>query len=104
LRQARIIKSDIKINVPIKEQHYPTTTSLELSSCLAYIPETLWSGAMFVCKSSQVKVASIGQAIVQAVRPGAGLAPLEVGLSVHKYHSSFLVSTLYQMGVSFLLQ
>jgi hypothetical protein len=61
--------------------------------------------AMFVGKGSQVKVTSIGQAIVQAVHPGAVLAPLQVGLSVqmhHLYHSRFLVGTLYQMGVLFL--
>ena len=57
--------------------------------------------ALFVGKDTQRKVASIGHAIIQAVRPRAVLAPLQIGLSVQMHHlnrSRFLVDTLCQMG------
>nr|XP_055038535.1 uncharacterized protein LOC129426304 [Misgurnus anguillicaudatus] len=47
------------------------------------------------------KVAGIGQAIVQAARPRAVVAPLQLGLAVqahHMYRSQFLVDTLHGMG------
>ena len=46
------------------------------------------------------KIAGIGQAIVQAARPRAVVAPLQLGLAVqahHMYRSQFLV-TLHGMG------
>ena len=57
--------------------------------------------SLFVGKNTQRKIAGIGQAIVQAVRPRAVIAPLQVGLAVqmhHLYRSKFIVDTLYQMG------
>ena len=47
------------------------------------------------------KIASIGNAIMQAVRPHVLLAPLQIGLAVqlhHHYASRFLVDTLHQHG------
>ena len=38
---ARLIKSDIKINLPSKTNEYPSTDALRLDSALAYIPATL---------------------------------------------------------------
>ena len=48
-----------------------------------------------------VKVASIGQAMMRATRPGVLLAPLQFGLGIQLYHhfaSQFLVDTLHQHG------
>ena len=100
---ARLIKSDIKTNVPTVKDQYPTTEELKLQAALDYIPESLRSvlTALFVGKDTQKKVASIGHAIIQAVRPRAVLAPLQIGLSVQMHHlnrSRFLVDTLCQMG------
>ena len=86
----------------VKDQ-YPTTEELKLQAALDYIPESLRSvlTALFVGKDTQKKVASIGHAIIQAVRPRAVLAPLQIGLSVQMHHlnrSRFLVDTLCQMG------
>ena len=58
---------------------------------------------LFVGKETNRKVAAIGQAIVQAVRPRAVVAPLQLGLAVqvhHLYRSWFLVDTLHGMGFS----
>ena len=49
------------------------------------------------------KVAGIGQAIVQAVRPKAVIAPLQLGLAVqmnHMYRSRFLIDSLSTLGFS----
>ena len=48
-------------------------------------------------------MASIGQSIIQAVRPRAVVAPLQIGLAAqlhHLYRSRFLVDTLFAMGFS----
>ena len=100
---ARLIKSDIKTNVPTVKDQYPTTEERKLQAALDYIPESLRSvlTALFVGKDTQKKVASIGHAIIQAVRPRTVLAPLQIGLSVQMHHlnrSRFLVDTLCQMG------
>ena len=58
---------------------------------------------LFVGKDTRRKQASIGQAMIQAVRPWAVLAPLQVGLAVqmhHHFRSRFLIDNLYAMGFS----
>ena len=52
-------------------------------------------------KYVQTKLASIGQAIMQAARPRVLLAPLQIGLGVqlhHHYASWFSINTLYKHG------
>ena len=52
-------------------------------------------------KDTRRKVASIGQSIIQAVRPRAVLAPLQIGLAVqthYLYCSKFIIDTLCEMG------
>ena len=52
-------------------------------------------------KTIDVLVASIGQAIIQAVRPRAVIVPLQIGLGMHTHHlyrSKFIVDTLCEMG------
>lgn len=49
----------------------------------------------------QTKIASIGQAIMQAARPRVLLAPLQVGLGVQLHHhfaSHFLIDSLHNYG------
>ena len=56
---------------------------------------------LIVTKDSDLKVASLGQAILQAARPRTILAPLQVGLGVQIHHSTgkrFLVDTLNRLG------
>ncbi|KAG7178151.1 hypothetical protein Hamer_G003931 [Homarus americanus] len=102
---ARLIKSDIKSNVPSLTDQYPSAKSLKLDSALSFVPDTLQMllNGLFVGKETRRKVAGIGHAIVQAVRPRAVVAPLQDGLAVqvhHMYRSQFLVDTLHEMRFS----
>jgi hypothetical protein len=61
---------------------------------------------MFVGASTSLQVASIGQAIMQRVRPKAIIAPLKLGLAVQMHHhfaSKFLIETLNAMVTDFVL-
>ena len=85
---ARLIKSDIKSNVQSITDHYPSTKSLELDSALSFVPETLRTllNGLFVGEETSRKIAGLGQAIVQAARPRAVVAPLQLGLAVQAHH------------------
>jgi len=81
---------------------YPSSQDLQLDSALAFIPTSLLTAldTLFAGKDTRRKVTAVGQAIIQAVRPRAVLAPLQVGLAVqthHLYRSKFLVDTLHEM-------
>ena len=100
---AKLIRSDIKANVPTASDEYPSIEMLTLESALDYIPKTLHTllDMIFVGEKKPRKVASIGQAIIQAARPRSVLAPLQVGLGIqthHLYRSRFIVDTLSAMG------
>ncbi|CAM1332427.1 Uncharacterised protein r2_g4157 [Pycnogonum litorale] len=100
---SRLIKSDVKTNVESVTDQYPSTDSLKLTAALDYLPETLrlLLSNLFVGKDTNRKVASIGQAIVQAIRPRAVVAPVQLGLAVqghHMYRSRFLIDSLHEMG------
>ena len=56
---------------------------------------------MFAGKDVDVKLASIGQAIIQAARPRVLMAPLQIGLGVqmhHHFQSKFLIESLNSHG------
>lgn len=76
---ARLIKSDIKSNVPSL-----STKSLKLDSALSFVPDTLRISlnSLFVGKKTKGKVAAIGHAIVQAVQPRVIVAPLQIDFAV----------------------
>ena len=100
---ARLIKSDIKTTIPSVTDHYPDSDTLKLDSALHYIPDTLRAllDTLFVGTDTRRKVAGIGHAIAQAVRPRAIQVPLQIGLAAqmqHIYRSKFLVDTLSEMG------
>ena len=100
---ARLIRSDIKTNVPSTSDEYPSIEMLKLDSALNYIPGTLHTllDLLLVGQNKPRKVASIGQALIQAARPRAVLAPLQVGLGVQAHHlhrSKLIVETLSAMG------
>ena len=100
---AKLIKSDIK-TISSSKMMYPTPE--EISSEYAnfqYLPESLRVALriIFSEKNAEVKIASIGQAIIQAARPRILIAPLQIGLGVQLHHhfaSKLLIDTLYSMG------
>ena len=56
---------------------------------------------IFVGKDISLKLASIGQAIIQAARPKVLIAPLQLGLGVQMHHhfaSKFLIASLCSHG------
>ena len=100
---ARLIKSDIKIFVTSDIETYPQTADLKTVNAILYLPTSLrvLLESLFVGKYTTRRKATIGQAIIQDVRPRAVIAPLQLGLAVqthHLYRSRFLVETLPAMG------
>ena len=85
---------------------YPTKD--EVSSQLNninFVPENLrlFLRSVIGIKEDNLKIASIGQSIVQVTRPKSILAPLQIGFGIqchHHYASKFLLDTLYRLGFS----
>lgn len=97
---AKFIASDVK-SMEIPNDSYPDTC--DIARAVSYIPKTLQVllRTMFVGKGIDAKLASIGQAIMQAIRPRAILAPLQIGLGIQMHHhfaSRCLVDTLHGHG------
>ena len=97
---AKLIKDYIKA---VKTSHcnYPGIDELGSKESINFLPTSLRVQLkdLFVGKDVQTKIASIGQAIMQAARPRVLLAPLQVGLGVqlhHHYSSRFLIETLHK--------
>ena len=102
---AKMIESDIR-SILNQSNDYPSVDLIANKEAnLDYIPNTLrlLLQIMFSGKSKEVKVASIGQAIMQGVRPRALLTPLQLGLGVQMHHhfaSRFLIDSLNELGFS----
>ena len=72
--------------------------------CFNFVPDSLklLLEGILVGKDVSLKLASIGQAIMQAARPRVLFAPLQVGLSIQLHHhfaSRFLIDSLCRHGV-----
>lgn len=98
---AKLIKNDIK-SIPTSSDSYPTITT-DAQSHVRYLPASLSTFFSLLTseKNNALKVASIGQAIVQTARPRVVISPLQIGLAVqlhHNFASSFLIDTLHYHG------
>ena len=76
---------------------------MSIESNLDYIPDCLklLLRTLFIEANADMKIASIGQAVIQASRPRVLITPLQIGLGVQMHHhfsSKFLVDTLYRLG------
>ena len=85
------------------KNQYPSSEDLKLDSALSFILTSLRTAleTLFIGKDARHKVVAVGHAIIQAVRPRAVIALLQVGLAVqihHLYRSKFIVDTLHEMG------
>ena len=102
----RIIETAAKLirikNIDVSSDVYPTSAVMsDVEEALKFIPDLLKSflELLFVEKDIKLKLASMGQAIVQAVRQRVILAPLQLGLGVHHHFSSkFLIDSLNSRG------
>ena len=102
---ANLLKSEMK-SVETNRDAYPSSSNMSsLQYNLEYIPESLriLLKLLFAEKKADLKIASIGQAIMQATRPRALISPLQLGLGVQMHHgfaSRYLVETLHSLGFS----
>ncbi|XP_060603948.1 uncharacterized protein LOC132756825 [Ruditapes philippinarum] len=101
---AKLIKNDIQ-SIQCDKSFYPSSENVKsLKENLAFVPTSLlvFLNNIFVEKNSEVKIATIGQAIMQACIPRNVICPLQLGLGVQMHHhfgSKFLVETLFQLGL-----
>ena len=91
-----IIKNDVK-SIPVPDfREYPGEENMQKEQALSYLPESLCLllRSIMTGKDIDLKVASIGQAIMQAARPRVIIAPLQLGLGLqchHHFGSRFLM-------------
>ena len=100
---AKLSLNDIKC-IDATKLNYPNPSDLmSIETNLNYIPDSLklLLRTLFIEANADMKIASIGQAVIQASRPRVLITPLQVGLGVQMHHhfsSKFLVDTLYRLG------
>ena len=102
---AKLLKSDIK-SVDSSMKYYPSAVNIEnlhSEEVIGFLPETLQTllQGVFAGKNHDLKVAAIGQAIMQSSRPRGIIAPLQISLGVqlhHHFSSRFLIDTLEKLG------
>ena len=96
---AKLIKSDIRSVNQIKDSYASCHELSSVEEAVSFLPESLqlMLSTSFTFKGEQVKLASIGQAIMQATRPREISAPLQVGLGIQLHHhfaSKFRIDSL----------
>ena len=100
----QLILSEIKA-MPNARTYYPSFGD-DHSVCeqVQYLPPSLQNllREIFKNKDGEMRVASLGQAIIQAARPRTVMAPLQLGLAVqvhHRFGSRGLAETLHRLGL-----
>lgn len=100
---AKLIRNDIK-SITTNSDFYPPYGSFESEDqCISFLPESLkiLLEDIIIGNGAKMKIASIGQAIMQSARPRGLLAPLQFGLGVqlhHHYASRFFIDALHHHG------
>lgn len=90
--------------IDVTSENYPSSVEMSsIQSALDFVLDLLelFLRTLFVGKDVDLKVASIGQAIMQAVGPRVLLAPLHLGLGIQMHHhfgSKFLIDSLHAHG------
>ena len=98
-------KNDIQL-IEQTNKHYPEADDISsLENNLEFIPDSLQIllRTLFAGKEIEVKVAAIGQSIMQSSSPRGIMSPLMLALGVQMHHhfaSKFLIETLYSLGFS----
>ncbi|KAK6171855.1 hypothetical protein SNE40_018279 [Patella caerulea] len=84
----KFLRNDTISNVETVNDSYPKSSELSLASALDCLPDTVryFCEGLISGKETKQKVASLGQAIVQAIRPRAVIAPLQLGLAVQLHY------------------
>ena len=100
---AKIIKNPIK-KLDSNNSSFPSPNGMESSGKnVEYLPKSLrnFLDNLFVGKEKSVPLASIGQAVMQQVRPKALIVPLRLGLGIQMHQhfgSRFLTDSLNKHG------
>ena len=102
---ADLIKNGIKCMVTSKDMYPIPEDIASIEKNIDFVPESLRCllRTIFTEKKADLKIASIGQAIIQAARSRVLIAPLQVGLAVQMHHhfgSQFLIDSLNSSGIS----
>ena len=102
---AKLIESDVKSIDSVIDLYPSLDTIKSVDSAVDFVPYTLQVLliTMFAGKNFDTKLAAIGQAIMQAIRPRNMLTPLQLGLGIQMHHhfaSKFLINTLHKYGFS----
>jgi hypothetical protein len=96
LTAAQLIKNDIKSLIQ-KRDAYPSCHDMaSIDEVCSFLPDSPQS-----CTDGKMKIASLGQAIVQATHPRVIWSPLQLGLGIqlhHHFSSKFLIDTLHKYG------
>ena len=96
-------KNSIK-SCPTSKEYYASNSDISsMENAMSYLPESLilLLDTILVGKDKKSKIASIGQAIMQAARPRTLIAPLQLGLGVQMHHHfgpRCLVDSLHRHG------
>ena len=102
---ARLIKSDIE-SVDVSSDVYPNGAEMSsVDESLQFVPALLHSFVKTLSaeKDVNLKITSVGQEVMQSVRPRVLIAPLQLGLGVqmhHSFSSKFLIDSLNSHGFS----
>ena len=100
---AKLVKSEI-MSRDVSTENFPESGEMSsVDTALEFVPALLQTflKTLFFGKDVNLKLASLGQAIVQATRPRAVIAPLQLGLGIQMHHHfalKFLIDTLHSHG------
>ena len=101
---AKLIQADVR-ELQYTKEFYPTREVIgDIEDNLNYLPASLvlfLQSLVYKNKETKLKTASIGQAIMQAMRPNSFIPPLQIGLGVQLHHlhgSRALVDLLHSLG------
>ena len=99
---AKLIKSDVKTVTP-DGTFYPSSADMSSTdTALSYLPDSLQLLLQTMAVGNMEKrTASIGQALMQYMRPRTLIPPLQIGLAVQLHHhfgSRFLIESLHEHG------
>lgn len=100
---SKLILSDLS-TMSYDKSEYPTASDIsKMEYNTDFLPDSLVVvlKGLIKTKDANLKIAAIGQAIVQAAYPRRVIAPLQLGLSVLVHHltgSKFVIQTLNRFG------
>lgn len=100
---AKLIKNDIKGIIQSRDTYPEYCEIASADKAIEYLPESLktFLSHLFCGSDVTAKLASVGQAIMQATRPRVLIVPLQMGLGVqmhHHFQSKFLIDSLHKHG------